>query len=328
MTAYFKEGARTLEWVASKLPPDQRGLRGPAVFLVVVFLPIVVLQLYLSSVQGRYLLFIFSFACGVSVGLSCWILSTRVEMARRRLVAKLIMDSLEASRPPGPLVLLLSSSANRSDQAIVQGRIAIHTGHSVSSALAWAPLERLLEEVFLDRAEVVRLATASEPHFLEVRSTAIPTSSADWRSTFSKLLGNASVIIAVPGATPGFLWEAEEIITHGLEEKCLLIMPPSQERDGVDRYQVEQEWLMVGQFLRDLGVQLPQYSPQGAVCTLSSSERRASSVISPTEWTVPELRRALARTRCFSLLGSRMSAGGEFRPPAPPPDAPPVVSSP
>ncbi|NUR64524.1 MAG: hypothetical protein HOQ47_02080 [Streptomyces sp.] len=81
----------------------------------------------------------------------------------------------------------------------------------------------------------------------------------NWKERVSVLARHAELIVIVPLAFKGTLWEIRWLREQGLLHKCVFFMPPSPH--GSDSYR--EQWKKVRPFLRRLGLEAPAYDSGG-----------------------------------------------------------------
>jgi hypothetical protein len=136
------------------------------------------------------------------------------------------------------------------------------------------PVEMAPTPEHIDLEQVLRAALAPKHRLIAVGPTRDMSSGAgyatasdtDWKETVTDLAENAKLIVMLPSAQPGTLWELEWVARHRLLERTLLIMPETLEPNG----EIESEWNRAVIAARTVGVNLPTYSPAGALLRLSN----------------------------------------------------------
>jgi hypothetical protein len=99
----------------------------------------------------------------------------------------------------------------------------------------------------------------------------IKTTEEQWRSTFEALASAAELLLIIPYAYPGTLWELEWIKAHGRLDTCIFIMPESIGRDDKREAWFEAEWRKGMEAAGKLGIELPPYHRRGMVFKVSQT---------------------------------------------------------
>ncbi len=96
----------------------------------------------------------------------------------------------------------------------------------------------------------------------------------DWEKVVIRLLQGASLILMIPASGTGILFETEWIMTHGLSNKMIFIMPPSPMMEIIcNREAGQQEWSKTTETFSRVGIELPNYSLTGMLFSVGRKGR-------------------------------------------------------
>lgn len=100
------------------------------------------------------------------------------------------------------------------------------------------------------------------------------SSEAEWRDAFSALADAVRLIVMVPSARPGTLWELSQLARHRRWHKTVLVMP---ETFYVKETLVGDQWAEAVEASRSVGVTLPVYQKRGMLFRLDQNGRLLGS---------------------------------------------------
>jgi hypothetical protein len=161
----------------------------------------------------------------------------------RDLDAKDLLDRLrhgEAPRRPFTLYLRPFAATNEIDDEVLQPIAAGMPMLSFAFAPARYELEQQIERATRDVGPLVALGEPLE----HVGAGRVRVTDDTWQDAVRLLTRHAALIVLLPSARPGTLWEIEHILDTGLVERTVMIDPPNLSRKG-DRYHQENEWTKV-----------------------------------------------------------------------------------
>lgn len=137
------------------------------------------------------------------------------------------------------------------------------------------------------------------------------SSEAEWREAFSALTEAVRLIVIVPSARPGTLWELSQLAHHRRWHKTLLVMP---ETFYVKEIMIEQRWAEAIEASRGVGITLPAYQKRGMLFRLDENGKLLGSRplwLSHRLFRVGYLRRAISALFALDMEGySRGTSAG------------------
>jgi hypothetical protein len=83
---------------------------------------------------------------------------------------------------------------------------------------------------------------------------------AEWQQTVASLIARAKLVLVIPSDHRGTLWELSYLMEHQVVDRCMFIMPWAVK----SRYSV-QDWRATAAACKEVGIELPEYVPQGAL---------------------------------------------------------------
>jgi hypothetical protein len=184
-----------------------------------------------------------------SLLVALWILETYLRGVRLRLAQRRVdglaadvnclldQSSYAGTRPNGPFAVYLRPfySTNR-----------LHLGGS--------DLETLLAYSFLPHMPIIALGKPGE----HVGAGRVQTSDTDWRDDITRLVDASEMILCIPSATEGTLWELALLAQRNLLDKTVFMMPPATGQVNYAR-----EWERVrASPIQDI-LSFPPYVPDG-----------------------------------------------------------------
>jgi hypothetical protein len=97
----------------------------------------------------------------------------------------------------------------------------------------------------------------------------IKKSDDEWRDEVTKLAEAAALILALPAAQPGTLWELELILKRNLLSRTIFIMPPMEHPEWEPTYDVGTSWNAAKEACGKFGLLLPDYRREGLLFKLA-----------------------------------------------------------
>jgi hypothetical protein len=154
-------------------------------------------------------------------------------------------------------------------------------------------LESLLTRAMRKKCPLVALGREGDIHEGAGRIT-VPTE--DWQEAITRLASHAAILVIVPSARQGTLWELKHLADNGLLSRTLFVMPeqPRTTPSGVLRtiesdrlfeagirtyneadhtFDIVEEWAKATEACNEIPLHLPAYSPAGALFTLDQTSR-------------------------------------------------------
>ncbi len=100
----------------------------------------------------------------------------------------------------------------------------------------------------------------------------VQTKNADWKKVVSDLAAAAKLIIYVPSATVGAIWEAEELVISKYLDKSVFLMPMSPTESS----SYHNEWNSARTIMGTFGLELPMYQAGGMLFRYYKNKKLAS----------------------------------------------------
>jgi hypothetical protein len=160
-------------------------------------------------------------------------------------------------------------------------------------------LESLLTRAVRKECPLVALGREGEMHEGAGRIT-VPDES--WQTSITRLASHAAILLIVPSAHSGTLWELKQLEDRKLLSKTLMLMPeqPRTTPSGVWRateddgpfevgiksynpsdhtYDISDEWARAVEASQNMSLHLPAYSPAGALFTIDPASRCVNRIV-------------------------------------------------
>jgi len=130
-------------------------------------------------------------------------------------------------------------------------------------------IERLIARALRPTAYFIALGKPNEHR----GAARILTTEENWQDAVSKLSKQAKLIFILPSFRPGTYWELKNLLRNGWLEKTIFFMPPTNNAwYSSDSLVVEDDWSKTQSAFLNLGLTLPDATPEGALFKLASPE--------------------------------------------------------
>jgi hypothetical protein len=100
------------------------------------------------------------------------------------------------------------------------------------------------------------------------------SSEAEWREAFSALAEAVRLIVVIPSAQPGTLWELSQLAHHRRWHKTILVMPETFDTKAI---MIAHRWAEAVEASRSVEVTLPVYQKRGMLFRLDENGRLLGS---------------------------------------------------
>jgi hypothetical protein len=209
------------------------------------------------------------------------------ELYRQRVAdlrAERIYRAATTGSTPGPFVLYLRPFASTGAH-----KVRLNFGKAIREY----DLEKELTKASSTIGHCIGLGESLE----HLGAGRINADDAAWRPAVVALMQHAELIVMLPAARPGTLWELEQLVTRNWIAKTVFIDAPNHSVTG---YRQEVEWGEVGRFLATHGYDLPQDDPKGRVIAFGDS--KTPQLAEPLDFGGPQMLRGALR-RALALRG-------------------------
>ena len=126
--------------------------------------------------------------------------------------------------------------------------------------------ETLLSEALEPGLSLIALGRPGE----HIGAGRIIASDSDWKDVFQRLALHTRWIVLIPSDEGETRWEVEWLVSHGLLNKVVFLMPPQLRPGGID---IQEYWNRVRDGLKSAAVDLPAYTPAGQFLRLGAGGR-------------------------------------------------------
>ena len=175
----------------------------------------------------------------------------------RSMFAKQVLWALEDQKPPPPFSVFLRPFA--ADSRLLTHELGKSYGPSTVFLSRFVQFEELLANAVAKDFPLIGLGEDTDfpsGGRLRVRD-------AEWKETVMLLLQHATLIVIIPSQHEGTYWEACMLRDAGLLRTAVFIMPPRLV--GGTSYPIADEWKTMRSMYVEAGIQIPEYSPSGAL---------------------------------------------------------------
>ncbi|MEU6375244.1 hypothetical protein [Streptomyces sp. NPDC046909] len=215
---------------------------------------------------------------------------------RGEFAARLVSELLDGGRQARPFSLYLRPFAS-SDRLPAQ---MLGPGPVPGDIASYVDVETLLVRALHRTYPLVALGRPGEKSEGAGR---VLTDEESWRTAVIRLAASADLVIMVPSANPGTLWEFSHLLTSGQLGKTLFVMPetPQETPSGIAQtvehdsgmfgmqvrhyaiadhsFDFAGEWARARQAVRAFRIDLPPYTETGALFTLDPETGQVARIV-------------------------------------------------